>query len=204
MRLLNLLFLAFAVLAASVRAEDAPLVRLTAALTGHFTSADQSAVDPIYRHVLWHAVPIWRDRADGPWLYLEQSLADAPELPYRQRICQLAARADGILEQRVFNLAQPVSFTGAWQDAARLAKLTLTDLIFQEGCTVFFREQSDGSFRGGTEGAGCTNDVHGAASATAELTVTARQIISWERGYNAAKAQVWGSLAGGYVFKRVD
>ncbi len=206
MRQLHWLFLAlaFAAVVASARADDSPLARLTTALTGNFTTAEQTAIDPTYRHVLLHAVPIWTDHADGPWLYLEQALADAPDLPFRQRVCQLVARADGVIEQRVFNLANPVAFTGAWRDAARLAKLTLVDLIFQEGCTVFLHEQSDSSFRGATEGSGCVNDIHGAATATAALTVTSRQIISWERGYNAAKAQVWGPLNGGYVFKRVN
>ena len=204
MRLLRLLFLALAGVVASARADDSPLARLTTALTGNFTTADQTAIDPTYRHVLLHAVPIWTDHAAGPWFYLEQALADAPDLPFRQRVCQLVARADGVIEQHVFHLANPVAFTGAWQDAGRLAKLTLTDLIFQDGCTVFLREQPDGSFRGATESTGCTNDVHGAAYATAELTITAQKIVSWERGYNAANAQVWGPLHGGYVFKRVD
>ena len=95
MRLLRLLFLALAAVVASARADDRPLARLTTALTGNFTTADQTAIDPTYRHVLLHAVPIWTDHAAGPWFYLEQALADAPDLPFRQRVCQFVEHRFG-------------------------------------------------------------------------------------------------------------
>ncbi len=202
MRLLSLLCLALAV--TSARADDTPLARVSAWLTGNFSNETQFTTDKGYRHVDLHAVPLFADRADGPWLYVEQSLADAPTVPYRQRVHQLAARADGALEVRVYTLTNPVAFTAAWRDAARLAKLTHADLIFQEGCTIILREQPDGSFKGATEGTGCANDLHGAAYATSDLIVTNDQLTTWERGYNAAKAQVWGPMGGGYIFKRVE
>ena len=203
MRLLSLLCLALAAVSPA-RADDTPLARATAWLTGHFTNEAQFAHDKGYRHVDLRAVPILADRTDGPWLYVEQSLTDAPAQPYRQRVQQLAARADGVIEVRVYTLANPVAFTAAWQDAARLVKLTPTDLVFQEGCTIILREQPDGSFKGATEGTGCANDLHGAAYATSDLIVTKDQITTWERGYNATKAQVWGPMGGGYIFKRVE
>lgn len=202
MRLLPIFFLALAAITA--RADDSPLARAAAWLTGHFTNEAQFTYDRGFRHVELHAVPLFPDRTDGPWLYVEQSLNEAPALPYRQRVHQLAARADGSIEVRVYILGNPVAFTAAWQHPARLAKLAHTDLVFQEGCTIVLREQPDGSFKGVTEGSGCTNDLNNAAYATSDLSVTKDQIATWERGYNAAKVQVWGPLGGGYIFKRSD
>lgn len=201
MRLLSLLCLTLA--ATSARADDTPLTRAAAWLTGTFNNEAQFTYDRGYRHVELHSVPLFPDRADSPWIYLEQSLIDAPTLPYRQRVHQLAARSDGAIEVRVYALANPVAFSAAWRDPARLAKLTHADLVFQEGCTIILREQPDGSFKGATEGTGCANDLNGAAYATADLAVTKDQITTWDRGYNAAQAQVWGPMGGGYIFKRI-
>lgn len=204
MRLLSLLCLALATLASSARADDSALARAAAWLTGNFTNEAQFTYDRGFRQVELHAVPLFPDRTDGPWIYVEQSLADAPAIPYRQRVQQLAARADGAIEVRIYSLANPIAFSAAWQDPARLAKLAHTDLVFQEGCTIILREQPDGSFKGATEGSGCTNDLNGAAYATSDLAITKGQIATWDRGYNAAKVQVWGPLGGGYIFKRVE
>ncbi len=204
MRPLTLLCLTLTALSSTARADDTPLARATAWLTGHFTNETQFTTDKGYRHVNLHSAPIFADRTDGPWLYVEQSLADAPTVPYRQHIQQLSARADSAIEVRIYTLANPVAFIISWHDAARLAKLTHTDLVFQEGCTIILREQPDGSFKGATEGIGCANDLHGAAYATSDLTVTKAELTTWERGYNAAKAQVWGPMGGGYIFKRVE
>jgi CpeT protein len=185
-------------------AEPTTLERLTACLTGKFSTAEQARGDQNFRDVILHAVRIWPDRADGPWLYVEQALPDAPAHPYRQRIHQLGARTDGSLELRVFELSDPIGFTGAWQDPSRFAKLDPTSLIGRPGCSVVLHPQPDGSFKGGTEGRGCASTLHGASYATSEATISPRQVITWDRGYNAAGTQVWGSTHGGYVFTRVE
>jgi CpeT protein len=185
-------------------AEPTALERLTACLTGAFSSAEQARGDQNFRNVTLHAARIWPERADGPWLYVEQALTDAPDHPYRQRVYQLAARADGSLESRIFELNDPIGLTGAWQDPSRFAKLDPAGLITRAGCAVIFHPQPDGSFKGGTEGQGCASTLGGASYAISEATINTRQVITWDRGFNAAGTQVWGSLHGGYIFKRVE
>jgi len=185
-------------------AEPTTLERLTACLTGTFSTAEQARGDQNFRDVTLHAARIWPDRADGPWLYVEQSLPDAPDHPYRQRVYQLATRADGSLESRVFELNDPIGLTVAWQDPSRFAPLDPASLVARAGCSVILHPQPDGSFKGGTEGQGCASTLRGASYATSEATISARQVITWDRGFNAAGTQVWGSLHGGYIFKRVD
>lgn len=185
-------------------AEPPPLDHLAAFLTGSFSSADQARGHQNFRAATLHITPIWTDRSDGPWLYLEQALVDAPAHPYRQLIYQLAARSDHTLEARIFDLPDPIAATGAWKDPALLAKLTPANLVTREGCTLILRLQPGGTFKGGTEGTGCASTLRGASHSTIETVISNLQIVSWERGYNAAGTQVWGSIHGGYVFKRVE
>lgn len=105
-------------------AEPSTLEHLTVFLTGSFSNANQARGDQNFRAATLHISPIWTDRADGPWLYLEQALADAPAHPYRQLVYQLATRPDHALEVRIFELPDPIAATGAWKDPALLAKLT--------------------------------------------------------------------------------
>ncbi len=185
-------------------AEPSTLDHLTVFLTGSFSNADQARGDQNFRASTLHITPIWTDRSDDPWLYLEQALADAPAHPYRQLVYQLATRPDHTLEARIFELRDPVAATGAWKDPTLLAKLTPANLVPREGCTLVLRLQPGGTFKGGTEGRGCASTLRGASYSTIETVISNLQIVTWERGFNAAGTQVWGSIHGGYVFKRVE
>jgi CpeT protein len=198
--------LAICLLAANrlTAADPTALERLAASLTGTFSTSEQARSDQNFRDVTLHGVRIWPGSSDGPWLYAEQTLTDAPDHPYRQRIYQLVARSDGALELRVFELNDPIGFTRAWQDPARFAKLDPASLIARVGCAVILHLQPDGSFKGGTEGRGCASTLGGASYTTSEATISARQLITWDRGYNAAGTQVWGSIHGGFIFQRVE
>jgi hypothetical protein len=176
---------------------------LAADLSGTFSSADQARGDEHFRDLTLHVVPVWTDRRDGPWLYCEQSLTDAPDHPYRQRLYQLAARADGAFEIRIFDLPDAVPLTGAWKNPTLLAGLNPASLTPQPGCILVLRCQPDGSFKGGTEGKACANTLHGATYATTEITVSEQQTVTYERGYNAGDTQVWGSNRGGYIFNKI-
>lgn len=176
---------------------------LAGSLTGNFDNLSQTRADRGYQHVVLHAVRLWPERTDGPWLYVEQSLHEGPDLPYRQRVLQLAARPDNVFEVRVFTLPNPVALTGAWRTPALFAKLAPADLLPREGCTIFLRVRPDGAFHGTTEGQGCASELRGAAYATTEMTVTPDQQTLWERGFNKSGIQLWGFASGGYVFQRV-
>ena len=204
MRRFLLILPCLCVLVIRAAAEPTALERLATCLTGTFSSADQARGDQNFHDVTLHVIAIWSDRSDGPWLYVEQALPDAPDHPFRQCIYQLAARPDGAVQFRVLDLPDPIAATNAWKDPARLAKLTPADLTAHEGGSVVLRLQPDGSFKGGTEGKGTASSLRGASYATTELTVTAKETVIWERAYNASDVQVWGSLHGGYVFRRVE
>lgn len=177
--------------------------RFTRLFTGVFSSVEQSLGDKTIRNVAVHCVRIWPQRTDGTWFYIEHALAEGLDQPYRQRVHQLVATADGALELRIYTLDDPIPSTGAWRQPAPLADLARDRLTLLEGGSIFFREMPDGSFVGGTRGDGCPNDLRGATHATTEMTLTTEKFTFWERGYNAARRQVWGPTNGGYIFKRV-
>ena len=204
MRLLILTLLILLLLAGRAVAEPTTLERLASTMSGTYSTADQARGDQNFRDITLHLARIWPGRTDGPWLYLEQALTDAPEHPYRQRVYQLATRADVSFETRVFELTDPIGLTGAWKEPARFAKLDPSSLIPCAGCTVILHAQPDSSFKGGTEGDGCGSTLRGASYATTETTIGNQEIITWERGYNASGVQVWGSIHGGFIFKKSE
>jgi hypothetical protein len=170
-------------------------------MIGDYSSAAQASKDPAhFKSVALHMVPIWIDRTDGRWLYVEQAMTDTPDKPYRQRVYCVLDRGDGV-ESRVFELpGNPLALAGAWKQPERLNALTPALLVPREGCSVRLRPQPDGSWKGGTDGQGCESTRQGASYATSEVTLTGGRIETWDRGFDAAGKQVWGSTEGPYIF----
>lgn len=180
------------------------LERLRSLMTGSFSSAAQAQGDPEhFRDVRLHIVPIWPERNDGPWLYVEQAMATALDAPYRQRVYHLSVRADGALESKVFELpGEAVRFAGAWKDPALLGTVSPDQLAPRDGCTVVLEAKPDGTFAGSTVGDLCKSSLRGASYATSEVIVRDGVLETLDRGYDASGAQVWGSTAGAYRFVR--
>ncbi len=189
-------------LSASAVPARADVPTLASWLTGSFSSAAQAAADTNYFDIRLRVVPAWTDRADGPWLYVEQATASAQERPYRQRVYRVRDVGDGTFASEVYALPGPRRFAGAWRQAQPLAGLTPDSLLAREGCTVVLRRGADGRFTGGTVGHACASDLRGAVYATSEVTIGPDVIESWDRGFATDGAQAWGATGGGYVFRR--
>ena len=198
MRALLILLVLFA---APVRGDD--LDTLAAWMTGSFSSEKQSKAGRDYLDIRLEMVPIWTDRDDGPWLYVEQAAATNLEQPYRQRVYQLSANEDGAFESKIFTLPEPLRFAGAWRRPSAFAELEPADLFLRLGCEVVLRFNED-RFVGKTVGNGCSSELRGARYATSEVGVSASALISWDRGYDENDKQVWGAEMGPYLFARVD
>jgi hypothetical protein len=170
-------------------------------MAGAYSSAAQAAADPAYFDVRLHIVPIWTERPDGPWLYVEQAMASTPEAPYRQRIYHLVDHGAGVVESIVFSLpGDPLAFAGSWREPARLNALDPTLLLPRMGCSVLLVPAGHERFVGSTRGTDCLSDLRGATHATSEVTLTATMLESWDRGYDAKGQQVWGARGGPYRF----
>ena len=185
-------------------AEPTVVEHLAVFLTGSFANADQARGDQNFRSTVLHVAPIWTDLKDGPWLYGEQALADAPDHPFRQFIYRLGARPGQQVEIQIFDLPDPIAATGSWREPARLNQLRPDQLIPRPGCNVLLEMRAGGTFHGETQGTACASSLRGASFSRMEMTVSNLEITTWERGFNAAGAQVWGSVHGGYRFKRAE
>lgn len=180
------------------------LAQLQSWMSGSFSSAVQAAADTNFFDIRLEMHPIWSERSDGPWLYVEQAAAEYLDRPYRQRVYRLVAQEDAAIRSEVYTLPEPLRFAGDWRNKTPLAALTPDSLTLREGCAVVLRRQADGSFAGGTVGNGCESNLRGAAYATSEVSVWAARIVSWDRGFDAAGQQVWGAKSGGYIFEKVN
>jgi len=182
------------------------LPHLASWMAGSFSSAEQAAADSNYFDIRLHMEPIWEERADGPWLYVEQAVASSLERPYRQRVYHVTEPEPGQFVSEVFELpGDPLRFAGAWRADSLLAGVTPEQLIARQGCAVHLRWVPERrTYEGRTPGEACLSSLRGAAYATSEVVVSEDGIVSWDRGWDDQGRQVWGAEKGGYVFRRVD
>lgn len=181
---------------------DAALETLASWMTGSYSSAAQAEVDEDYHDIRLEMAPLWTDRTDGYWLYVEQAVASMVDKPYRRRVYHVHRKADGGLVSEVYALPEgDVVPVGAWRDTTKGFKgVAPGDLRLLEGCGVHLEKRADGSYAGGTLGDGCLNQFGGAAFARSEVEVLEDRIVSWDRGYDEKGEHVWGATKGGYVF----
>lgn len=175
-------------------------------MAGAFDSKAQAMQDSAnYYEIHLHMKPIWENRKDGFWLYVEQAMVSALEKPYRQRIYHVFLSGDSAIISEVYELQKPLRFAGAWRDENMLSSLTTDSLISRTGCAIILKKNPDGSFSGKTGDRSCPSSLRGASYASSEVILTEKQMISWDRGFDASGKQVWGAEKGGYIFvKRTD
>jgi len=185
----------------ATHAEDhAELDRLASCMIGSFDSRAQAALDPDYREITLHMAPVFTERTDGHWLYVEQAVASAADKPYRQRVYRVHEAADGFVSDVYMLPGDPLRFTGTWRDASLFQGVTVESLAQKDGCSIHLKAQPDGSFAGSTDGAMCPSELRGATYATSKVTITASLLESWDQGFDASGKQVWGAEKGPYQF----
>ena len=184
----------------------APEHQLAGWMTGSFTSAAQAKIDPEnFFPVRMVMLPIWTDRADGPWLYVEQAAEARLEKPYRQRVYNLIADENGDVRSDVYALpGDLLKHAGCWNAQNPLQGVTPENLVLREGCTIYLERGDIGSFEGSTRGKGCVSKLGNAAYATSEVTIRNGLLTSWDRGFDKDGKQVWGATEGPYRFVRTS
>ncbi len=197
-----LLVVSVASVSAVDREEVDDLRRLAAWLTGSFTSTAQAEADSNFFDIRLEMVPIWTDRNDGLWMYVEQASAAALDRPYRQRVYHLTADSDGSLVSTVYSISEPLRFAGAYADTKPLNALSPDSLMLRDGCEIRMTF-TDGAFVGATGKQTCGSTLRGASWATSEVTIHADRLETLDQGWDDDGNQVWGSEHGPYIFVRV-
>lgn len=178
------------------------LDQLIAWMGGSFDSSAQAEEDQQYYNISLHMYPVWTDRLDGPWLYVEQAMSARPNKPYRQRMYQLVAKGN-TLESHVYELPDPESVVGGWKGGTALDEWTPADLIPRKGCAVYLTwNEQEKAFVGSTLPNACSSDLRGAKYAESKVTISQDHISSWDRGFDNEGQQVWGAEKGPYIFRR--
>lgn len=183
-------------------AGEAVEARLERLLTGHFSSQAQSMERADYFDIRLAVCPVDAPELGERALYVEQAAATSLTAPYRQRLYVIEAEGEDAARSRVFELADPSAWVGAC-DASERRSVTAAEATEKEGCAVHVRWEGE-RFVGGTRGEGCESALAGASYATSEVVITESMLESWDRGYDASGAQVWGAVAGPYRFDRVE
>lgn len=185
---------------------DADLATLASWMSGSFSSTAQHEAtkdapeDARYFDIRLHMSPIWTERDDGHWLYVEQAVASAQDRPYRQRVYRVHAEAGGFASDVYLLPGDEKRFAGAWRRPELLATVTPESLVPREGCSIHLKRDASGAFVGSTEGDLCPSERQGAKYATSKVTITESMLTSWDQGFDASGKQVWGAVTGPYRF----
>ena len=172
-------------------------------MTGTFSSAAQAAADSSYEDIRLEAARIWPGRGPGLWLYIEQWAAGRDELPYRQRVFHITALSDSAFRASTFTIPGSLRVARQVDDPDPLRALSPDSLRAREGCDLLLVRR-ERSFIGSTIGTDCRSELQGASHATSEVRITPELLYSWDRGFDDQGTQLWGPIAGGYEFRRVD
>ena len=134
--------------------------QLASWMHGAFSSEEQAQEDPEnYFDIRLFMVPIWTERSDGPWLYVEQAAGRSLDRPYRQRVYHLVEAADGSVRSEVYLLpGDPLVHAGAWETPEVFDISSPDSLALRDGCDIVLRRVG-GVWKGSTEGSGCPSSL---------------------------------------------
>ena len=183
----------------TVTKTDKELNQLEQLLSGSFSSELQSKEDTSYFNISLIMLPIWTNRTDGKWMYVEQAMSTKLDKPYRQRVYHLQHSGKNTFTSDIYTIKNALTYAGLQNDKSKLEKLSFDSLELKDGCTVTLKN-INGVFSGGTNGRSCPSDLRGAKYATTKITLKKGELISWDQGFDANDKQVWGATKGGYIF----
>jgi hypothetical protein len=158
---------------------------------------------PFFAHIRVFMRPLPLELLSGVSFLVEQAYDYLLNSPYRVRVLKLLVNGDRI-EIENYNLKNPESFYGATRDLTKLSTLKAEDLEKLPGCNMVV-EWTGHSFKGEVEpGKGCRIFRKGKTTyLDSSFEIDEETFISLDRGFDLdSNEQVWGSVAGPFVFKR--
>lgn len=176
------------------------------AMSGNYSNEAQAKADAKFDSIVMHMRPIWVDRIDGLWMYVEQSLATKLDNPYRQRVYQIVdGNYPDSVEVRIYELPGDLQqYAGEWKKDRPLRQLMPDLLLSQPGCNVTMRLDDSKAWIGSTEPNQCAATTDGAAYSMSSVKMTQKEIQSWDRTYDSNGKQVSGSTTGPYIFVKTS
>lgn len=174
-------------------------------MTGFFSTEAQATEDTSYFHIRLCMQPLWEERTDGYWLYVEQAAYASMLRPYRQRVYHLyLSQGDTALVSKVYEIEDPMLFAGGCSDKSLLNLLTPDLLIERPGCELYLQRVSKERFEGSTLPGSCLSSWRGAAWVSSDVIILPTGLTSWDRGWDEQGELVWGPEEGGYRFDKTN
>lgn len=172
------------------------------ALVGNYANTNQAASDAAVPALSLHICPIWTDRIDGLWVYVEGTTQSDPGTPYRQRIYQVVDGNDAdSVDARMYEFSDNGSkYAGAWKASNPLDALSPFLLTPRAGCTTTFQRAADGSWTGRMRPNECATDYKGASYTISDVTLSDSTLTALDRGFDAQGKEVWTGSTAPIVF----
>ena len=180
---------------------DTELKEVFNLMQGSFNSEAQAKTDTTYFNISLHMYPIWKDK--GHFLYVEQALNSKQNKPYRQRIYEITRINDSVISSAIYKLPADSLWIGKWKTPKAFDSISKSDLSLRNGCEVLLKRLDKNHYKGKTGNKTCESTLYGASYATSEVEIKEGQIISWDRGFDAADNHIWGAEKGGYIFNQI-
>ena len=199
--LLCLVFTSFSPITNNNSIEHNHIDELFALMQGSFNSEKQANEDQSFYNITLHMYPIWKD--NGHFLYVEQSVTQMQDKPYRQRVYELKENENGSISSYVYTIPNDSLWIGKWKTPEAFDSLSKEDLELRNGCEVVLSRVTKNRYKGKTGDTSCESTLRGASYATSEVEIDSEKIVSWDRGFDADGNQVWGAEKGGYVFNKL-
>ncbi|MCW3127678.1 MAG: hypothetical protein JWO03_3336 [Bacteroidetes bacterium] len=173
-------------------------------MSGSFTNQMQAKSDTSFFDIRLHAKQMWQDKQGEYWLYIELAMAGRPLAPYKQRVYSFNLEGDSVVACHVYGIKPDVAakYANDWKKPEPLAGATIKELETKDGCTIYFHRIGLSIYDGSTRGSGCANSMKGSAYATSITHLDKVSMKTWDRGFDASGKQVWGTVKGGYDFKK--
>jgi len=192
-------------ISAQQKLSNKDLKALYSLMCGSFSSEIQSKEDSAFFDIRLHMKPIWKNKKEEYWLYVEQAMAKALDKPYRQRVYNLKLENDTTIASIVYSFkGNALSYAGVWKENKPLENVPMDSLDARQGCVIYLQKTEKNQFDGSTHKSDCTSNLRGANYATSEAHIRKDGMLTWDRGYDSNGKQVWGAVKSGYKFKRVS
>ena len=204
MKNFSLLFLSVILVAScdEVRNRDSEIEEFTNAITGTFSSEDQSKKEMGYTNLTLVNTRIWEDRP-GYWIYSENFLTDQPSKVFLQRIINIE-RIDSItLKTTRYTLRKPDTYKNAWKNTDIFYTINKEDLIPKVGCEMYYSKKTSTIYHGQSKPKSCLSELENVSFIMSNIVLSEDKISVWVKGYNDSGKQIWGKIKGPYQYIRL-
>lgn len=135
-------------------------------------------------NVTLHILPIWQERTDGKWFYIESNIINKMTKPFRQRILQFVATPSDHIRMYTYRIPRASDFAGAYFSPELLASLTPSQISIRNGCELDIKHKMTDIFVGESDHLTCISKARNDQLMTTFLSLSEYSLSYWNRGTN--------------------